>query len=274
MYTKILLIQEVLENDKPDFRLIKSDYFQWTFEHRRTKSNDDPDYFPFLIFGENLNVMRQNPGAETKIFKNKNELTFIDNYCVPAGFTIAVLFPKNYIPKALKFKDKSIIPVNYQGQFVAKAPGQFEIAYNFLEKRCAIIFNIHENVCFGFKCKTIKVEDEDFPRTENTYADEFFEVSIDAELLKVEVIRNEDLLIINEVLNTTDLEDLKNSINEVLISLKDGNKPKAKSAFDRFTKYVLNGTSLTGNLTKIIDSYNEGGTPQKFVASLLEHINW
>lgn len=274
MYTKILLIQELLENGEPDFRLIKSEHFQWTFEYRRTKSKEDPDYFPFLIFGENLSILRQRAGAETKVFKNENELTFIDNYCVPAGFTIAILFPKNYIPKALKFRDKSIIPVRNQGQFVSKAPGQFEIAYNFLEKRSAIIFNVHDNVCFGFKCKTEKVDDENFPRTENTYDDDFFEVNIDTELLNLEIIRNEDLLIINETLDKTDLEELKNSINEVLTSLKAGNKPKAKYAFDKLGKYILNGTSLAGNLTKIIESYTHGGAPQKFVASLLEHINW
>jgi hypothetical protein len=273
MFTKFLLIQKIEENGTANFHLLKSDHIQWMFENRRTKIETDSEYFPFIIDSDDLKIRSHVPGPETKISAKVNELTFADDYAVPEGFTIAILFPKNFIPDILKFKDKPIIPVGLQGQFVSNAQGQFQILYNNLVKQSAIVFNIHQNVCFGFKCIAKKVRDEKFPRNESVYANDFFDVIIDTELLKIDVISNDDLKIINQVLDKTDLDDIKHSLNEVLIALKNGNKKEAKNSLDKFGKYILNGTSLTGNLTKIIDSYNEGGAPHQFIAKLLEYLN-
>jgi hypothetical protein len=273
MYTKHILIQKIEEDGSANFYQITADNIQWTFEYRRTKIANDPDFFPFLLFGEHPTPFPKRPGAETKIFVKENEVTFCDDYGVPAGFVIAILFPENFIPDILKFKDKPIIPVRLQGQLVASAPGQFQIFYNRLEKRSAIVFSIHENIFFGFKCVSKKISDEEFPKNESITSDEFFDVTISTELLKIEAITNEDLKIINETLSKTDLEEVNNTINEILTALQTGNKNDAKTSLNKFSKLILDGASLIGNLTKIIDSYHDGGAPQQFVAKLLSFVN-
>ncbi|KIA86483.1 hypothetical protein [Flavobacterium sp. AED] len=273
MFTKFLLIQKLEQDGNAKFHLIKSDYLQWTFENRRTQIESDSVIFPFVVLSEDIKIQSHPPQPETKIYVRENEITFADDYAVPEGFTIGILFPENYIPTVLKFKDKPVIPIGLQGQFVANAQGQFQILYNRIAKRSAIIFNIHQNVCFGFKCIARKVTDENFPQNESITADDFFDVIIDTEFLKIDAITNDDLKIINKTLEATDLDDVKNAINEVLLALKSGDKKEAKSLLDKLGKYVLNGISLTGNLTKIIDSYNEDGAPQQFIAKLLEYLN-
>jgi hypothetical protein len=273
MFTKFLLIQKLEENGEAMFHLIKSDYLQWTFENRRTEIESDPITFPFVVVNDEIKLQSHPPQPETKIYVRENEIIFADDYIVPEGFTIGILFPENFIPTVLKFKDKPVIPIGLQGQFVANAQGQFQIFYNRLAKRSAIVFNIHQNVSFGFKCVAKKVKDEEFPKNENIYGDDFFDVIIDTEFLKIEAITNEDLKIINKTLESTDLDDIRDSINEILLALKSGNKKEAKSSLDKLGKYILNGTSFVGNMTKIIDSYNEEGAPQKFVAKLFEYLN-
>jgi len=273
MFTKYLLIQKIEEDGSANFYQITSNHFQWTFENRRTQTKTDPDYFPFLIFGDDLKVMNRQPGAETKIFTKENQLTFCDDYGVPEGFVIAILFPENFIPDIMKFKDKPIIPVRMQGQFVAVAPGQFQIFYNRLAKRSAIVFSIHQNVCFGFKCIAKKVNDEIFPKNESIVAEDFFDVTISSEFLEIDAIQNEDLKIINETLNKTDLEDVNKSLNEILVALKSKDKSTATTSLNKFGKQIVNGVGFAGNLTKIIDSYNDGGAPQQFIAKLLEYVH-
>lgn len=273
MFTKFLLVQKIEENGNAMFHLIKSDYLQWTFENRRTQIETDSITFPFMVLDENLKIQSHPPQPETKIYIRENEITFADDYIVPEGFTIGILFPENFIPTVLKFKDKPVIPIGLQGQYVANAQGQFQIFYNRIAKRSAIIFNIHQNVSFGFKCIAKKVSDKDFPKNESIYADDFFDVIIDTELLKIESITNDDLKIINKTLETADLDDIRDSINEVLNALKSGNKKEAKTSLDKLGKYVMNGASLLGNLTKIIDSYNKDGAPQQFTAKLFEFLN-
>jgi hypothetical protein len=273
MFTKFFLIQKIEESDNSKFHLIKSDYIQWTFENRRTEIETDSIFFPFIILDDEIKIKSHDPQPETKIYYRENEIIFIDDYCVPEGFTIGVLFPKNYIPTVLKFKDKPIIPSLTQGQFTSNAQGQFQILYNRLAKRSAIIFNIHQNTCFGFKCLAKKVNDENFPKNESVIADDFFDVIIDSDLLKIDSIKNDDLKIINQTLEKADLEDIRNILNEILSSLKSGNKKETKTSLDKLGKYILNGTSFTGNLVKIVDSYNEGGAPQQFIAKILEYIS-
>jgi hypothetical protein len=273
MFTKFLLIQKIEETGDGNFHLIKSDYLQWTFENRRTQIETDSFIFPFEIDNKDLKIKSQKPGPETKIYTKENEIIFADDYSVPGGFTIGILFPENFIPNVLKFKDKPVIPIGQQGQFVTNTQGQFQILYNRLAKRSAIVFNLHQNVCFGFKCKAKKVSDEDFPKNESIYADDFFDIIISTDLLKVDEIKNEDLKIINTVLDKTELDDITKSLNEILIALKSKDKKSAKISLDKFGEIILNGTSLAGNLTKIIDSYNHGGAPQQFIGKIMDYVN-
>jgi hypothetical protein len=271
MFTKILLIQQIEENGDANFHVLRSEYLQWLFENRRAKIETDPIYFPFLINSGDLKADRHKPGPETKISAKENEIIFSDDYAVPAGFTIAILFPENYIPDVLKFKDKPVIPIGMQGQFTTNAQGHFQILYSQLAKRSAIVFNIHQNVVFGFKCIARKVSDGEFPKIESLVAEDFFDIIIDKDVLNIEMITNEDLRFINEALGLSDLDQIKEVLNEVLNSLKSKDKKGAKSGLDKLGKYILNGTSFAGNLTKIIDSYRDGGAPFQFISHILNY---
>lgn len=272
MLKTLLVIQKVNENGKVEIFQAFSDRrpFQWTFEPDRKANKDDKEYFPFTI--RDIEVDRRTAGPETKTKVNNNLIKFTDDYSIPDGSVIAILFPANFIPDIMKFKDIPYIPVGIAGQASSRPPGQIQICYNKLEKRCAVILHIHENLYFGIKLIAKKVADEDFPDNENSMADELFDVSISRKFLNVDAIKTEDLKIINETLNQTDLTDINNSLNEILAALKSGDKGKAQSLLSKFGKLIMNGTSVAGNITKIAESYNDGGAAHQFIGKVLEYV--
>lgn len=273
MITKLMVIQKINEDGNVEIFQISSKNFQWTFENRRTKINTDEEYFPFSLFSSRkIDILRRQPGAETRTYLKENEITFCDDYGVPGGTVIGVLFPKNYIPDIIKFKDKPYIPAGLVGQVTTKPPGQIQILYNHIEKRCAIIFNIHNDILFGFKCIAKKVNDEEYPRNENVFANNLFDITLSRELLNVEAITNDDLKLINETLNQADLEDINQTLNELLNSVKAEEKEKSKTLLDKMGTLLLNGTSVASSLTTIADSYKAGGTAQQFVGKVVEYV--
>jgi len=271
MLKTLLVIQKINENGKVEIFQAFSDRrpFQWTFESDRKATKDDKEYFPFTI--RDIEVDRRSTGPETKTKVNNNLIKFVDDYSIPDGSVIAILFPPNFIPDIIKFKDNPYIPAGLAGQVSTRPPGQLQICYNNLEKRCAVILHIHEKLLFGIKLIARKVADENFPVNENNMADELFDVSISRKFLNVEAIKTEDLKIINETINQTDLTDINNSLNEILSALKAGDKGKAQSLLSKFGKLIMNGTSVVGNLIKIADSYKDGGAAHQFIGKVIEY---
>jgi len=152
-------------------------------------------------------------------------------------------------------------------------PGQVQILYSYIEKRSAIIFNIHENICFGFKCIAKKVIDNKFPKNESIIADDFFDITLNREFLNVEAITNDDLKLINETLNQADITDINKNLNELLIAVKIGHKEKSKVLLNTLGTLLLNGTSIAGSLTTIADSYKTGGLAQQFIGRIIEYVS-
>lgn len=272
MITKLMVIQKINEDGTVDVFQITSNNFQWTFENRRTKTESDNDYFPFELFGE-LNILKRRPGAETRTYIKENEITFCDDYGVPGGTVVGILFPQNYIPDIIKFKDKPYIPVGFAGQVITRPPGQIQILYNKLERRSAIIFNLHDNIVFGFKCIAKFVSDDLFPRNESVIADDLFDISLSREFLNVEAITNDDLKLINETLNQADISDIKDTLNELLTAVKSGQKEKSKSLLNKVGQILLNGTGVASSLTTIGDSYKAGGTAQQFIGRIIDYVS-
>lgn len=275
MLKTLLVIQKVNENGKVEIFQAFSDSkpFQWTFETNRPANNvDNLDYFPFTIKG--IQPDNRTPGPETKTKVNNNIIMFTDDYGIPDGSVIAILFPQNFIPDIIKFKDNPYIPAGLVGQVTTRPPGQLQVLYNKIEKRSAIVLHIHEKLLFGVKCIAKKVSDENFPDHEDGMADELFDVSISRQFLNVDVIRTEDLKILNDTINKIDLTDINNSLNEILAALKAGDKAKAQSLLSNFGKLLMNGTSVAGNLTKILDSYNDGGSAFKFIGKVIEYATF
>lgn len=270
MITKFMLIQKVNNDGKVQVFQISSDNFQWTFETRRTEIQADKEYFPFCLFGD-IKLLKRQPGAETRTYMGKDQITFCDDYGLPGGTVVGILFPKNYIPDILKYKDKPYIPTGFAGQVTTRPPGQIQILYNHLAKRCAIIFNIHENIVFGFKCIAKTVNDEAFPRNESVIADDLFDVVLDREYLNVDAITNDDLKLINRTLNQADLVDIQQTLNELLNSVKAGQKERTKSLLHKASNLLINGTSVASNLTTIADSYKTGGAAKHFIGRIIEY---
>lgn len=267
-----MVIQKVNEDGKVEVFQVTSDNFQWTFENRRTKIESDSEFFPFGLFGD-INILKRQPGAETRTYLKENEITFCDDYGVPGGSVIGILFPTDFIPDIIKFKDKPFIPVGFAGQVSTRPPGQIQILYNHLEKRCAIIFNIHENVCFGFNCIAKKVSENQFPRNERVIADDLFDITLSREFLNVETISNDDLKLINETLNQADIDDIHKTLNELLDAVKSGQKQKSKSLLNKVGTLLMSGTGVTSSLTTISDSYKNGGAAEQFIARIIDYVS-
>ena len=266
-----MVIQKINENGKIDVFQISSENFQWTFETRRSKFQIDKDFFPFTITG-NINILKRHPGAETKLTVSGDLINFSDDIGVPGGTVMALLFPKNFIPDVVKFKDKPFIPIGFAGQVTSVPPGQFEILYSELEMQCAIIFSIHQNSCFGIKCLLKRVSDSEFPKNRALVNDDLFDVTLSREFLNVEVITTDSLKLVNETLNKVDLDDLQKTLNELLIEFKAGRKENTKSLVSKVGTILMNGTGAISNLTTIADSFRHGDTAQQFVAKIIEYI--
>jgi len=267
-----MVIQKINEDGNVDVFQITSNNFQWTFENRRTRAESDNDYFPFELFGD-LNILKRRPGAETRTYIRNNEITFCDDYGVPGGTVVGILFPQNYIPDIIKFKDKPYIPVGFAGQVVTRPTGQIQILYNKLERRSAIIFNLHDNIVFGFKCIAKFVSDDQFPRNESVIDDDLFDITLSREFLNVEAITNDDLKLINETLNQADITDIQLNLNELLDAVKLGQKRESKVLLNKVGSLLINGTSVAGSLTAIADSYKAGGATQQFIARIIDYVS-
>ena len=267
-----MVIQKIEEDGRVEVFQVSSDNFQWTFDNRRTMTSEDQEFFPFQLFGQ-LNILKRPPGAETRTYSKEGEITFCDDYGVPAGTVIGLLFPKTFVPDILKFKDKPFIPVGFAGQVSSRPPGQIQILYNYQEKRCAIIFNIHENICFGFKCISKRVSNDLFPRDESVIADDLFDITLSREFLKADTISNEDLKIINSTLSKTDLDDIHATLNDLLIAVKSGQREKSKTLLNRIGTLLLNGTGIGSNLTTIAENFKQGSSGQQLLGRIIEYVS-
>lgn len=271
MITRLMVIQCIHENGEIDVFQISSDNFQWTFETEREKLEAEEIYFPFSLFGS-FNILKRKPGRETKTILAQNKITFHDDYGVPSGTVVAILLPQNYIPEIIKFKDKPFIPIGFSGHVVTKPSGQFQILYNPYERRCAIIFNIHENVVFGFKCISKLVANQEFPQGENYIDNDLFDITLSSKFLNVDAITTEDLMVINEALTPDHQVELKSLLNDLLKAVKERDKEKSNLLVEKSSKLLLNTTGIASSIVTIADSYKNGGAAQQFVGKILEYI--
>jgi len=273
MITQLMVIQKITDDGKVEVYQIQSKNFQWTFENRRSIIKDDnAAYFPFCLNGD-IEILKRDAGAETRCVLRNNEVIFCDDYGVPSGTVVAILFPENFVPDIIKFKDKPFMPVGLPSQYSSIPPGQFQIFYNFYEKKCAIIFNLHQHIVFGFKCIAKYVTDETYPRNENVFADHLFDVTLSRDFLNVESISNDDLKLINETLEKINKDEIHHIFNELLNAVKSGQTEKTRTLLGTISNLLINGTATLSNLTTIADSYKAGGLSKQFLAKVIEYVN-
>lgn len=157
MLTQLMLIQKINVAGTVDVFLADSGMFNWSFESRRTRLAGDREFFPFQL-GAGCRIQSAEPGPETRVERQGEEILFSHDYAIPAGTVIGILFPKAFVPGEVVFKHKPYIPVGQAAPVSLKPPGQIDIFYNVPEKRCAVIFHIHRNTCFGFSCASSQVK--------------------------------------------------------------------------------------------------------------------
>lgn len=125
----------------------------WSFETSRLASHYEPNLnvFPFC-FGEQERFVESWAGSETKIqMSGDNQLLFADDYAVPGGFLVGVLFSEGFAPEV--FKSKPFIPTGIGSGGASVSPlGHFDVKYNQFAKLSAVIFLITQPTYFGFKC--------------------------------------------------------------------------------------------------------------------------
>jgi len=242
----------------------------WTFEPYRECREDDahPEIFPF-VFDRSIRFQTGIAGRETQVSLRKNkDLWFADDYGVPEGMLIGVLFPQSYVPEVFKFKEKAHIPVGAP-RGSASPPGHVDVHFNQASRHAAITFQTTQNTYFGFKC-IAKHYTEQFPYP-RTYA--FVEElvgTVGEDAAQVSVTRK-DLENFKEVFKeSADLEDVAQRMNDLIaICHSQTSDDKLHSARAALGSSLNTAIGTGGSLTTILDSYNNAGVVNTVISKLL-----
>ena len=242
----------------------------WTFEPYRACSEHDvhPDIFPF-VFDRSVRFHTGTAGRETQVSLRKDkDLWFADDYGVPEGMLVCVLFPQSYVPEVFKFKEMVYIPVGAPAARTSP-PGHVDVHFNQASRNAAITFLIHQNTYFGFKCIAKHYAGE-FPYTRSyAFADEL--VGTVGENAAQVTVSREDLENFKEVFQeSADLEDVAQRMNEVIaLCHSRSNNAELDSARSVLGSSLSTAIGTAGSLTTILDSYNNAGIVNRVISKLL-----
>lgn len=242
----------------------------WTFEADRTRSEDNvhPDIFPF-IFDRSIRFHTGTAGRETQVsLRNDKDLWFADDYGVPGGMLIGILFPQSYVPEVFKFKEKVYIPVGAPSASTSP-PGHVDVHFNQASRHAAITFLIHQNAYFGFKC-IAKHYDGEFPYPRSYAFVEELLGTVGEDGAQVTVTRG-DLENFKQVFQkSADLEEVAQRMNEVIaLCHSPSNNTKLDSAKSALGSSLNIAIGTAGSLTAILDSYNNAGIVNTVISKLL-----
>lgn len=245
----------------------------WSFEsYRRVSRNDShPEIFPF-VFDSSERFHQGIAGSETKVHKSREgNLLFADDYAVPAGFVIGVLFPKGYAPEVFKFKDKPYIPTGVGiGGASLQPPGHFDLYINGEEQLSAVVFLITSSTYFGFKCIAKKYT-EDYPNNDRFpfYDDLFATLGFsESHPITVSSCDLEDYK--NHFVSGADLNTIAEHINTLIeISKNHRASPELKQGA---IQQIKESISTASSAVTILDSYHSGNTVGQVVAKLISYL--
>jgi len=253
----------------------------WSFEFERgiITTDSNPEIFPFS-FEAAERFHTANAGGETKVFKSsEGNILFSDDYAIPAGFLVGILFPQNYVPEVFKFKDKPFIPtgVGLAGTSI-QPPGHFDVYYNQKERLAAIVFMITSNTYFGFKC-IARSHINDFPSQDRFpfYSDLFASLGFtETHPIQISVA---DLGSYKQYfLPSTDLSQIAELMNRLLAinETRGASITEKESIIKRLKEFLSTGASIvafTDSAVTIADSYVQGGAVAKIIARLLSYLS-
>lgn len=245
----------------------------WSFEANdsENKNSPHPDIFPFT-FGSSELFSVGRAGGETKVhFSSEGNLLFADDYAIPAGFLIGILFPQGYFPEIFKFKDKPFIPT---GTGIAGAsmqpPGFFDLFINRNAELAAITFMITTNTYFGFKC-IAKPRTNAFPKVDKfPFYNDLFATLKFQETHPIQ-IHAEDLESYKQVfkpeISLSEIADLLNKL--VAITEARSTNPMEKESL---IKKLQGALSSADSAVTIADSFVSGGVMAQIISRLLLYL--
>lgn len=246
----------------------------WSFETHRSISREDQnaDIFPFVFHGaEQFSEGRA--GRETQLqVAADGRVLFADDYGVPAGFLIGVLFPENYVPEVFKFKSKPFIPTGVGiGGTSMSPPGHFDVYYNRPAKLSAVVFMVTQPTYFGFKCIARK-RIGDFPDGgEYPFLSDLYATLGVSDSHPIEVATSDLSNFANMFAPSADLGKLADAINR-LSDLARQNDYASVGEAQTLSKQLQGALSNTASAVQLSDSYLTGGTVAAVVSRLLAFL--
>ena len=246
----------------------------WSFESYRCVSQNDshPDIFPFIFDGSERFHLGE-AGSETKVHMTKEgSLLFSDDYALPSGFVIGVLFPKGYVPEIFKFKDKPYIPTGVGiGGASIQPPGHFDLYINHEEQLSAVVFLITSNTYFGFKCIAKKYESNIPKKDRFPFYDDLFASFGFSESHPITISAKNLEEYKNHFSPGADLDNIAQLINELIESTRDNRiSPETKQTT---IQKLQENISTASSAVTILDSYASGNTVGQMVAKLISYLS-
>lgn len=246
----------------------------WSFETHQTlpRTASNPEIFPFVFHGHDPFSERR-AGPETKMqVASDGQLMFADDYGVPGGFVIGVLFPEEYVPEVFKFKTKPFIPTGAgSGGVSMRPPGHFDVFFNSAAKLSAVVFLITQPTYFGFKC-IARRRLVDFPvGGEQPFLSDLYATLGFTETHPVKV-KVEDLAKFREQFSASaDLRALAEAINRLVELAQEGDHARVAEA-ESLSRMFQGALSTTASAVQISDSYLTGGTVAAVVSRLIAYF--
>jgi hypothetical protein len=246
----------------------------WSFETHQTLSGGEtnPGIFPFVFHGPDRFSEGQ-AGRETKVqVAADGQLLFADDYGVPGGFVVGVLFPEEYVPEVFKFKSKPFIPTGAGiGGASMRPPGHFEVFFNAAARLSAVVFLINQPTYFGFKC-IARRRSANFPvGGEQPFLNDLYATLGFAETHPIQV-KAEDLASFHDhFLESADLNTLAQTITRLSELARSGSYSNVAEA-QTLSRTLQDALSTTASAVQLSDSYLTGGTVAAIVARLIAYF--
>lgn len=277
MFTNYMLVQKIGDNGEFFQYCSEKTDFIWDFIERKQISSDKAEIFPMAINGKNVKFTKYRKTCETKLLFNstRKSFTYNENYSVPGGFVIAIVFPKNFIPVSLGFGEKAMIQSG--GKVGSDSPGSFDVLYNKVEKITTIVFSIVKNTNFQFSCCGVWTKDE-FPSSMNNFNSDIDAViSMNSE--RNRAIEEKDLQVFKDYFkDDTKLSDIAKQLNVLANSVSDKRDKdlgiNQKEIMGKIEKTFSDKLSTTSNVITLMDSYLNDGIVAKLIAALLMLIRF
>lgn len=242
----------------------------WSFNARDTSASERPDpaTFPFEFFGGER-FITGHAGNETKLrFAADGRLLFADDYGVPEGFLIGIVFPPHYSPDVFKFNTKPSIPTGTGfGRASVQPPGHFQVLVNRSARICAVAFHITHASFFGFKCIASRKSDDEFPKAEDSpFHSDLHATMGFGESHPIAVSVDEVRRFERQFKPGTDLDDVAQNMNRLLALVEAERTEDAAEAQSILVK-LQQALGNVASVVQLLDSYY-GGSVGKLVTWL------